>query len=483
VKADFTRFRFDPAQHRRRVYDQQGRVALDADANEGVDIAEHLRGVGIRDVVGPSGGPLDGAGFALTAAGGDLQIGAGRYWVDGLLVENDAAGQSLLAQPYVPAGASVVVLPSGSAGPAPPGEGVYVAFLETWERLVTAVEDDSLREPALGGPDTTVRTQQVWQVRLLRVGNVGTAVNCASNLPSWNALVAAPAVTMAARSAVSTAPPDDCTVPADAGFRGTENQHYRVEIHEGGAVGTATFTWSRENGSVVTRWTARSGDELTVSSPGRDGALGFAPGDWVELTDEGRELTRTPGTLVRLASAGGDRLVIDPATATGTVDLAAFPSNPRVRRWDSDGPLAVEVPATNDGWIPLELGVEVHWPAAGSFRTGDWWSVPARTALGDVVWPRPGGTPAELPPFGDRHHFARLAIAQLDAGTWTVLADCRELFPPLTGLESLFTLGGDGQEALPDVANPATLVPLGEPLRVGVANGRTPVAGAPCSSA
>ena len=108
MKGDFTRFRFDPAQHYRRVYDQQGRVEVDADGNEAEDIAEHLRSLGIRDVVGASGGPLNGAGFALTAAGADLTIAPGRYWVAGELVEHDTAGASVLAQPYVPSGSSVV---------------------------------------------------------------------------------------------------------------------------------------------------------------------------------------------------------------------------------------------------------------------------------------------------------------------------------------------------------------------------------------
>src|SRR5207302_6842367 len=124
------------------------------------------------------------------------------------------------------------------------------------------------------------------------------------------------------------------------------------------------------------------------------------------------------------------------------------------------GATKVTVPAANGGWLPLELGVEVHWPASGTFKTGQWWAVPARTVLGDVIWPRPGGVPAALTPFGEQHHFARLAVAQLQAGKWTVLSDCRSLFPPLTGLEALFMLGGDGQEAPPDVGNPATLVPL-----------------------
>lgn len=477
MKGDFTRFRFDPAQHRRRVYEQQGRVAVDADANESVDVAEYLRQVGIRDVVGPSGGPLAGAGFAITAAGGDLKIGTGRYWVDGLLVENESAATSLAAQPYLPAGTSPLAKTDGTPGSAP-NDGVYLVFLETWERIVTAAEDDSLREPALGGPDTTTRTQQVWQTRLLRAGNLGTPFSCSANLADWTTLTSAPAVTMAARSAVSSAPPNDCTVPADAGYRGTENQHYRVEIHDSGTLGNATFVWSRENGSVVTRWTDASGNDLTVSSPGRDGSLGFAPGDWVELIDETHELIGTPGTLVQLHDARGDHLIVDPSTATGSLDRAQFPSNPRVRRWDADGPQTVRVPSSNGGWLPLEFGVEVHF-ASGSFKTGQWWAVPARTVLGDVIWPQSSGTPATQTPFGEQHHFARLAVAQLQAGAWSVLADCRQLFPPLTGLESLFALGGDGQEALPDVTNPATLVPLAVPLRVGVAIGKTPVAQAP----
>ena len=166
----------------------------------------------------------------------------------------------------------------------------------------------------------------------------------------------------------------------------------------------------------MTRWVARNGNELTVSSPGRDGALGFAAGDWVELIDAGRELTGTPGTLVRLADAEGNRLIIDPGTETGTLDFGDFPRSPRVRRWDSDGRPTVAVPSTNNGWIPLELGVEVRWPASATFRTGQWWSVPARTALDDVIWPAPGGNPSQLPPFGAQHRFARLAIATFTRG-------------------------------------------------------------------
>ena len=45
----------------------------------------------------------------------------------------------------------------------------YLIYLKAWERHVTAVEDGSIREEALGGADTTTRSQVVWQVRALGI--------------------------------------------------------------------------------------------------------------------------------------------------------------------------------------------------------------------------------------------------------------------------------------------------------------------------
>ena len=38
-------------------------------------------------------------------------------------------------------------------------------YLDVWERLITYVEDDAIREVALGGPDTATRAKIVWQVK------------------------------------------------------------------------------------------------------------------------------------------------------------------------------------------------------------------------------------------------------------------------------------------------------------------------------
>lgn len=65
MKGDFSRIRFTPGQHFTSVLQQQGRVSLDADANEQCAIDEYLRGVQTIDTLGDVGGPRDDAGLEL----------------------------------------------------------------------------------------------------------------------------------------------------------------------------------------------------------------------------------------------------------------------------------------------------------------------------------------------------------------------------------------------------------------------------------
>lgn len=90
MKGDFTRLTFRPERHYSGVRLQQGRVSLDADFNEQVDIAAYRGRVTARDPTGPAGAPDDAAGFAITG-GGTLTISAGRMYVDGIHAVNEAA--------------------------------------------------------------------------------------------------------------------------------------------------------------------------------------------------------------------------------------------------------------------------------------------------------------------------------------------------------------------------------------------------------
>src|SRR3712207_5488982 len=92
MKLDGTQFTHRPYKHYTAVLKQQGRVDLDADWNEHVDIQRYLEQTETKDVIGPGGAPMNGGGFKIDAAPGgkDLTISPGRIYVDGILCELEA---------------------------------------------------------------------------------------------------------------------------------------------------------------------------------------------------------------------------------------------------------------------------------------------------------------------------------------------------------------------------------------------------------
>ena len=469
MKGDFSRNSFDPAKRYTGVRLQQGRVQLDADWNEQVDITAERQRSSLRDLVGAAGGPLPTPGFEVVAdpalPAGDVRILPGRYYVDGVVVEN-------------PAPTTLISQPEGGGTALPDGR--HLLYLDVWEQHLTFVEDERIREVALGGPDTATRTRQVWQVRSLPVGD---GFHCLASDPGWDALVAGSSGRMAAQAEPPAAAVDPCVVPASAGFRGLQNRLYRVEIHGGGTLATATMKWSRDNGTVLFPVEEVNVDgsatRLRLRSLGRDDELSLKVGDHVEVLDDDNELSGSAGLLTQVSAIDADDRIVTLAAAVAGIDPLR---HAKLRRWDSAGALKVGP----KGWIALEDGLEVRFET-GSYRSGDHWLIPARTILGNPLlvagkgldWPRLGADPVALPPEGIRHRYARLAIVRRTGGTTTREHDCRRPFPALTELRHLHYVSGDGQEGMPDLtAAPTTAVPLAEPLRVGVANGSWAVAGA-----
>lgn len=426
MKGDFTRYGHDPSKHYSRVLQQQGRVALDADANLAAAVLlHHLRAL-TRDLYGQSGGPAD-SGFALaldpTASPPLLWISPGHYYVAGMLCENE----HWVDYAHQPDHAVAAPDANGTGGDAllawlrNPEQGrSFWIYLDVWEHHVTWIEDDSIREPALGGPDTTTRAKLVWQVKALPWnpdwGNASGGNACALAPPP----AALGDARMAARVDPGPAFTDPCVIAPGARYRGAENHLYRVEVHEGGDASTATFKWSRENGSVATRWlgAGEGGNSLLVKS-----SRGFAAGDWVELTHDALDLAGLPGPLLRLAAVEGDQLTVDPGSIPGGKSLAwtATLANPKVRRWDQRGndvvglrrgavPV-VESTAAQLQWIDLEDGVQVAFANGGSYRSGDYWWVTARVATQGIDWPQEDGQPAWRGPQGIVHAYAPLAVA------------------------------------------------------------------------
>jgi hypothetical protein len=426
MRGDFTRRTYRPKRHYSSVRMQQGRVQLDANWNEQAEITTHLRRQAIRNLIGPSGGPSGSSGFNIISRsrGSRLGITRGRYYVDGIQVDNDLDGLDfvdLAEQPYLPGLDPVAGLKPGA----------YLFYLKAWERHVTAMEDARLREIALDGPDTATRTQVVWQVKPFRLGDPANQLDCSKFGSDWQPPNTVTTGKLQAR-VQPAAPPqvDDCLLPPQGGYRGLENHLYRVEIHTGGDHTQATFKWSRENGSVVTTWIDTNGDQVIVNSAGRDDHLNFKTNSWVELSSDENELINPPGSLARVQAVTDDSLTVDMGTVTGSLDPTDYSGVKIARRWEGFAPVKDYLDSNE-----LEDGLEIKF-ASGHYCTGDYWLIPARARLngdtGTIEWPPDPTTALEQPPAGMSHAYCVLALANYDGRVWSRLTDCRKLFPPLT---------------------------------------------------
>ena len=495
MHADLTRWTHDPALAYRSVLLQQGRVLLDADWNEQAAITAHHDTARTADIVGADGGPapLDGGPgpFAIVdlADGSEpagvpwarLGVTPGHYYVDGVLAESAAdpdaaaaAGAWALAdQPHRPTiGTGGGASPGLEEPPAGEGDGRYAAYLDVFERTVSPDERPELLESALGGPDTAMRQQTAWQVRLARLdgGEVCSQLDdVAERTPR----------TMVAGLREAAADADPCQITSGGGYQRLENQLYRVEICS--ISPQPRFVWSRENGSVTAGLvqigvTTEPGMEaaLTLDRVGRDEELSIRQGDLVEVTSTDRQLRGLSGFLARVGPVI-DLVVHVDWLAGAPSTVPSLGRAPVVRRWDG-GPSTVSTGPTD-----LEGGITVAFPAGGTPSVGDYWLVPARTARlaygtsarqGTLDWPWDAATPTPRPPVGPVHHHAPLGILTRAGSAWTLESDCRHLFPPLTGLVTIDLVGGDGQEAMPGDE-------LDAPVRVVVRNGGLPVEGAP----
>ena len=450
MKGDFTRFTFDPRKHYSRVLMQQGRVQLDADWNEREEKELYFLRALAADLIGPHGGP--GVGFRIsTEPGGfqrstlvdDFTITPGHYYVQGILCVNEGHARYTFQDGFL---ADVFGKLERNNS--------YVVYLDVWERHVTYVEDTDerarscIREVALRGPDTTTRTQIVWQVKChqLPSGSPGEGNSVfktdyerflgelyRANIRSpWHGRLRA-----RARKPFSgdTGP---CLTSPEARYRGAENQLYRVEIHQGGLLGTATFKWSRENGAVIFPIEKLGGDNVTLAHLGHDTRFGLRSDDWVEIVDDDYVLQNRAEPLRQIEDIDPDTLqIMLKPSLSSTSTMGNDPTKTKhrlLRRWDSSDVSKVEVPTSNDGWITLEDGVEIEFGKDDEnsfFRTGDYWLIPARVATGDVEWPGLGDERFSLPPHGVVHHYAPLAVISLDDKGTVTAEDCRRTINPL----------------------------------------------------
>jgi hypothetical protein len=456
--ADLSRVRFDSRRDHAGVVLQQGRLLLDADWNELVAILERRIRASVADL--DSNGPTSGIagvavvprttpdGFKVTLSSGALSIGRGRMYVDGLLAENHGLDplvfEAMLAEVQGSTDTPYDKQPYWPVPTALPSTGTHLAYLDVWQREVTHIEAPDLVEQAIG-VDTTARTQTVWQVRLHDLGAGGAVCSTPDvSIPGWADVIAPSGARLSADTIPVTDTQDPCALRPTGGYRGLENQTYRVEVHTGGQPGTATFKWSRDNASVVSSVVEvlTGGTAVRPAFLGKDSVLRFKDGDWAEVTDDVRELDQVSGELRKVEVHEEDGTLRFTPALPADLQLSvqqAADRHLRVRRWDQKGqvksatgtnlddldqPLStgeIHVPASAATAVVLENGVTVSFSSTGAdFRPGDHWIFAARTADTSVE------KLVAAPPLGIHHHYARLAVVRFP----DTESDCRTMWPP-----------------------------------------------------
>ncbi|QPJ62395.1 MAG: hypothetical protein G3M70_11150 [Candidatus Nitronauta litoralis] len=434
MSGDYSRLTYDPVKRYSGVLMQQGRVQLDSDWNEEIDILRRRIRTLSTDALGLIGVPYLSLpdSFLLGLIGGppadDLSIEPGRLYLHGLVAEafeEDYATYN--NQPFYP-------------DPPPLPNGDSVAYLDIWDREVTYIEDPDLLDAALGGADTTTRCQTVWQLKVDAVEDAECGLPVGEE-PSAGRLTT--------DAVAPTVPNDPCPLPPIAGYRGLENRLYRIEVHEGGPLGTATFKWSRDNASIVSAVTeisvAGAQATLTVNRIGRDEVLRFRINDWVEVTDDHRELMGEPGEMARIFDIDdANRKIILETDVTangrpfGNDSTQLAERHTRIKRWDqtattnsidANGLITVDA-----GPIEIEDGIEISFsadPVGGNFRIGDYWTFWARTATASIE------VLTDAPPRGIEHHYVQLGAIANFGDDNADIDDCR---PPQTDGEGCCTV-------------------------------------------
>lgn len=465
MKGDFTRNTFNSEKHFSRVLMQQGRVQLDADWNEMVEMQLHFLRTLATDLIGRHGGPGDA--FKLLGVNGNsnpytLNIQKGHYYVDGILCEYD---DTLDSPPQLTISTSELFQR-------------HLLYLDVWERHLTYIEDENemtpgIREVALPGTDTTTRTRIVWQVKskaipaknelnketshdkFLEFLNYGETETKVVELSTGR---------LSARANKSSSDENNpCNIDPKSRYRGAENQLYRVEIHREGAglakdvdgrlsgdlCNAATFKWSRENGSVIFPIETVERKVITLENLGRDSRFGLRVDDWVEVVDDDYVLQNRAEALLQVKGINTDTRAVTLSNEPAA-DVGRDPDKHRfLRRWDHREPkqegkgallvvegegalLVVEEDASNNSdWRTLEDGVQILFPKPtgdappNSYRTGDYWLIPARVATGHVEWPQEPDESGNLRPkpklpHGVEHHYAPLWIISVAEGKVTV---------------------------------------------------------------
>jgi hypothetical protein len=469
VPSDRTRSSDDIRQGYRGIAAQQGRVILDRDINA----LQSMLGTELRretlDIVGLCGTPDDGFAISLPTLASPVSpprpvsAAPSRRFLPGSFPPHFVLTSPPPPDPFdflirpgtMYLGGVRAVLPQPSAGatpisydhqpdwlspspPMPDPPQIEFIYLDVAEHEVSAVEDDDLRDVALGGPDTTQRILLMQRVKRLGVADGTCSAGLADAVTAWRAngftldattLRLIPQVTLKVGFSdvqVATSP---CEPGSTGGYLQADNQLIRVMI-----TGPGTLVWSYDNASFIYRVTAQpDGKTLQLAEtpvdayhrPARNQAVEVLRG--AAALPNGGVVAEATGRITKLAAPydGTSIVLTDPLTTAEAGDLNLF-----LRIWQDT---ATFVPSQPVALGATGLTVTLQVPTGAALSVGAYWIIAVRPSTPQRVYPERLLANFE-PADGPMRWICPLAVIDWTASPGPNITDCRVTFDNLVDL-------------------------------------------------
>jgi hypothetical protein len=440
MKGDFSRFTFNPLNNYIAVLKQQGRADLDSDWNEQAAIWSEQHRLLTVTILGEFAIPLssndinsdNSRAFLISdfssAPGGvlDFKIGRGMAFVGGhlVLLPGDTTYRN---QPDYP-----------EPGNLPEAENLLV-FIEAWERTISFIDNEQIREPALGGPDTGLRQKIVGQIKAVAVDQIHSVDD---GIVALREKFGPSSLTLTLQIDQSAHQIPMSFGEIDSGGAIPGNLHYRIEIHRGVAGNGGLeegVKWSDENGGMVVP-VMKAIDSRNILTAELEEIAGesLKPGDWVELCNIITELHRQGSQMAQITAiesvSGGLSVTLDrdiyPLLArkkNGAGSGFEYGLGPRLRRWSGFFALIAAKHVYD-----LGRGIKAVFNSTErklEFDPGDYWVYAIRDRDYNKLH-----APRMAQPNGIRKFRFPLAIIMRDKkGKAEQIIDLRRFFKPLAG--------------------------------------------------
>ncbi len=444
MKGDFSRLSYHYLNNYLGVLKQQGRVELDSDWNEQSLIwSEHFRQLacsimgdfavpkGSNEITSDNSKALKIENFSLGPGDTiDFEIKKGIVYIGGfpLKIEKDCTFRTQFDYPE-----PEIIGNSGN----------ILVYLEAWQKTANYIDDDIIREPALGGPDTCLRLKLVGQIKALYVDEIANPKAAKEFLDHYfprNDI----SLTLKIDQSGHQIPISFGEIDMGGGLI-PGNLHYRIELHRGvSAAGgfEEGFKWSDENASVVAR-IIKAIDQSTLSVEESEVISGesFKNGDWIEIANAVTELHRQGSQMAKIAGLehSNEGLVIKTDTpihpilirlksgvkSSGKIDFA-----PRIRRWAGYiSPLNLKT--VND----LGGGVKAIFNSSSkkmSIEPGDYWTYAVRDREYNKHYSLNNSVPTGI----IKYRCPLAIINNIQKKHEAAITDCRKFIRPLNESEA-----------------------------------------------